>query len=403
MHTFEINLSDGALDEIESDPAAEKYVEGSLTFDGETIEPIGVRYKGSVGAFIGCTSGPNPFIASGEKTCTKLSLKLKINWDDPNAEFYGVRRVQLHALNLDASLLHERLGYWLFREMGVPAPRSTHARVVINGEYLGVFALTEEIDGRWARANFDDGTGNIYKEVWPFDDQGRPQSAETFVAGLETNEKDGPNADIVRAFAAELADASPQSRVEVVERWTDVETLLTTFVVDRAIAHDDGPLHWYCMAGPCKPHNFYWYEDPTNQKLTLIPWDLDNAFDALLPGGGVASFITVADAFGDVSNDCQAFPYGSVSLPQRSAGCDPIIAALGTLDEDYDRIRAALLAGPFSEERIAEQLETWTAQIRPAVTEAAALHDDAPTEAEWDAAVERLYELLEASRVGDGR
>ena len=147
LHTFEINLSDEALAELDRDPAAEEYVEGSMTFEGETLDAVGVRYKGSIGAFLGCTSGSNPFAPSGAKTCTKLSMKVKINWDDSNAEFYGVRTVQLHSQNLDPSMMHERLGYWLFREMGVPAPRSTHARVVVNGEYVG--RLCADRGTRW--------------------------------------------------------------------------------------------------------------------------------------------------------------------------------------------------------------------------------------------------------------
>ena len=39
VRTFEIDLPDGSLAELDADPAAEEYVEGSLTFDGETIEP----------------------------------------------------------------------------------------------------------------------------------------------------------------------------------------------------------------------------------------------------------------------------------------------------------------------------------------------------------------------------
>ncbi len=65
LHEFRIDLPTEALAKLDADPAAEEYVEGSLTFDGETLTGVGVRYKGSVGAFVGCTSGPNPFTPSG--------------------------------------------------------------------------------------------------------------------------------------------------------------------------------------------------------------------------------------------------------------------------------------------------------------------------------------------------
>lgn len=47
LHTFELNLPEPSLQQINADPGAEQYVEGSLTFEGETIEKVGIRYKGS--------------------------------------------------------------------------------------------------------------------------------------------------------------------------------------------------------------------------------------------------------------------------------------------------------------------------------------------------------------------
>lgn len=399
LHTFEITLSPEALAVIDGDPTAEEYVEGSLTFDGETVSPIGVRYKGSIGAFIGCTDGPDPFDPSGAKTCTKLSFKLKMNWSDPDAEFYGVRRIQLHADNLDASLMHERLGYWLFREMGVPAPRSTHARVVVNGEFLGVFSLTEQVDGRFTRDRFEDGTGNLYQDVWPFDGEGRPASEERLLAALETNEDEEPTTEIISTFASELVAAGPDGALDVIDDWVDVDTLLRTFVVDRAIGNDDGPLHWYCF-GPCGPHNFFWYEDPSTRRLSLVPWDLDNAFDTFVPGSMTATFIAIADPWGGITADCAPFPFGAFGLLQRSAACDPLIGALTTLTDEYARLRAELLAGPMSADRVAEQIAAWSAQIESSVAEAASLHPDAPSLETWHAAVDALLAGLETSRSG---
>ncbi len=401
LHTFEINLPDDALAALDADPTAEEYVEGSLTFEGETIEPIGVRYKGSIGAFIGCVDGPDPFAPSGAKTCTKLSMRLKMNWSDPDTEFYGVRTVQLHSLNFDQTLMHERLGYWMFREMGIPAPRSTHARVMVNGEYVGVFALTETIDGRFTRANFDDGTGNLYKEIWPLDTNGAAQTPDAFSGGLQTNE-DEPSAEIISAFATELAAAAPEDRVAVLDRWTDLETLLTTIVVDRAIRNDDGPLHWYCF-GPCAPHNFFWYEDPSTLKVTLIPWDLDLSFDSVEPNSLAGPVIAIADRWGEITDDCRPFTSGSFGLQQKSAACDPLLGSLATLDDDFERIRADLLAGPFSEERIDEQIAAWTAQIDSSVAEAAELHDDALSVARWESNLARFTQAITKSRSSDGR
>lgn len=395
LHTYELTISEENLAFLDADPAAEEYVEGSLTFEGETLETVGIRYKGSIGSFLACTDGPNPFQPSGRKTCDKLSMKIKINWND-KTEFYGLRRVQLHAMNLDSTLMHDRLGYWMFEQAGVAGPRSTHARLMINGEFAGLFAMTEQIDGRLVRDRFDDGTGNVYKEVWPFDSNREIIAAEELIGGLETNEDEDPTADIMLEFAQAILDSGattdPVVAREVLDEWTDLDAFIAYAVVDRAIAHDDGPFHWYCIQGPCEPHNFYWYEDPTERKLHLIPWDLDNAFDGLVGDGNPIT--KIADGWGETQNDCDPFPFGTFGLLQVSAACDPLVAAWSSLTDDYERIRAELFSGPATIDIITERLEAWAEQIAPVVAESEAAFDGSLTVAQWEQSVATLVTNL---------
>ena len=395
VHRFDIDLDDEALDQLDDDPAAEEYVEGSLTFDGETLEQVGVRYKGSVGAFLGCTEGPNPLQPSGAKTCPKLSIKLKINWAGTDTEFYGQRKIQLHSMNNDPSLIRERLGYLLFAEAGVPAPRASHARVVINGDFIGLFALVEQIDGRFTRDRFDDGSGNLYKEVWPFTDTGEVRSADALFDGLKTNEDDDPSAEIIQSFAREIlatqatTDESAARRI-LTER-TDLDSFVAYAVVDRAINHDDGPFHWYCPSS-CEPHNYYLYEEPASGKIHVIPWDLDNALRNWTPNdtNPIAAFTKIADSFGETSNDCLPFPFGPLNVPQRSAACDPLVATWALLVDEFERTDAAFRSGPFSIDNVSVLVQSWRAQIAPYVAEAAAADPTAPSVESWNAAVDQL-------------
>ena len=391
VHTFDIGLEPEALAQLDSDPAAEEYVEGSLTFDGETLERVGVRYKGSVGAFLGCTAGLDPFDPSGPRTCTKLSMKLKINWDGADTEFYGQRRVQLHSANLDQSLLRDRLGYEMFSQAGVPSPRASHARVEINGELVGVFVLVEQIDGRFTRDRFEDGTGNLYKEMWPFDEFGQVRSHDELIGSLRTNENEDPNADIVRSFAQEIVDAGaaldPDAARRVLEARTDLDALIAYSVVDRAIRNDDGPFHWYCIDGTCEPHNFYVYEDPSSERVHVIPWDLDNS---LRRSGGITGVTEIGDGWGEISNDCEPFPFGPLDLLQRSAACDPFVAAWASLDTEFAAADAEFRSGPFAPANVRSLIDTWSAQIEPLVVEASQTHDDALTVDEWRVAVDEL-------------
>lgn len=397
LHTFELTLTEDALAEIDADPTAEEYVEGTLTFQGETVEAVGIRYKGSIGAFVGCVGGSDLFNPSGPKTCTKLSMKVEINRDDPDREFYGVRKLQFHAMNLDPTQLHERLGYHVFREMGVAAPRSVHARLLINGEYSGLYALTEQIDGRFTRHNFDDGSGNLYKEVWPFAPGGSVRDADELITSLRTNEDDAPTAVLTTTFAEQLLATDNSERV--LRDWMDLEAAMAHIVVDRAIRHDDGPFHWYCFEGDtCEPHNFYWYEDPSGPTLHLVPWDLDNAFENLVsPSNPVTP---VADEFGQVTNDCEPFAFGSFQLQQLSATCDPLFAALAEQEELYQETEDALWSGPLSKNSVDALLDTWATQITEATEEASLEHADARSVNAWLARVEALKDALDYVRSG---
>ena len=166
-------------------------------------------------------------------------------------------------------------------------------------------------------------------------------------------------------------------------------------VVDRMIHHDDGPMHWYCNETGCGNQNFYWYEETEANMLRLIPWDLDGAFEN---NTNPSPYTDIADGWGEITANCEPFAYGDLDLLQRSAACDPLIGTLTTYSAEYDALHAELLAGPFSPERVDEQLDTWIAQIEPAVAEAVALHDDAVTIEEWQAAVDEFRRGLEISR-----
>lgn len=396
LRTFELKLPRSALSAIDANPAAEQYVEGSLIFEGDTISPIGIRYKGSVGAFVNCVSGNNWADPSGYKTCTKLSMKVKINWKDREEKFYKLRKLQFHSQNNDPSQMHERLGYWLFREMGVPAPRSVHAKLKINDIYIGVFALTEQIDGRFVKRNFDDDEGNLYKEIWPLSMDGVPYSHSHYLNALKTNGDNNPNVDFIRNFGQKVADAEILEYRNVVEESMDIEEVISYVVVDRTIKHDDGPFHWYCFGDDCSNHNFYFYEEPNNKKLRLIPWDLDNAFENIIDNANPVT--PIADDWGMISNDCKPFKHSFFGIEQWSASCDKLTAIWALYDDEFKEMKNKLINGPMSANAVNEVLDKWSNQIRDATSEASLLHDDAISIDKWESEMTKLREQLEYAR-----
>ncbi|HEX6245991.1 MAG TPA: CotH kinase family protein [Polyangiales bacterium] len=385
IHTFELRIDEEDLAFLDQDPKAEEYVRGDLTFEGKRVGPVGVRYKGSTGSFVGCLSG-SYFPPTGSKTCTKLSMKIKIDYADDDAKFYGQKKLLFHAMNSDRSLMRERLGYGVYREAGVKASRTAHMRLLINGELNGLYLLVEEVDGRFTRGRFDDGgKGNLYKEVWPLH-----ESEERYRIALESNQSDDVPSDKMIGFAQALRAADDASLPSVLETWLDTDYTTRVIAIDRAIRADDGPYHWYCTQGmdvgdhwglqtkagnyACGNHNYYWYQDSEADRLWLIPWDLDGSMPNMRIG-----YTTILTRWDDVAKSCAA-PQQGVGNSQLPSTCDPLLrgVALGYAD----RVRAhmqELIDGPLSAEAVDEKLDRWADQIEPVVDEVSALYPREPS------------------------
>lgn len=390
VRTYELRIAQSDLDAINADPVAEVYVPATLIFEGIEYGPVGVRYKGSVGAFYSCVQngGLNP---SGPKTCRKLSMKVSFNWMDPAGRFYGLKKLNFHSMNSDPSQLRDRLGYWLFRQVGVPAPRSVHARLVINGQLEGLFAFVEQVDGRFTRSRFTEGgTGNLYKEVWPMH-----ASEQTYITALETNETPAPNATKMLAFANTLSAATDASLPAVLDAQMNRDIAMRYVAVDRTVANDDGAFHFYCNLpqgqgnnpGTFGNHNYYWYEEATSNQFWVIPWDLDLSFL------GEASFTRINTTWNNTAATCGCAFFASQEPP----ACDRVIRGWASMTSDYNAARRQFLDGPFNSVNVNAQLDTWITQLTPVVTEVAADPEQISVST-WQSAVSTLRSAIDSLR-----
>lgn len=404
--TFEIEISEENLEFLDSSPAREEYVEAVFLFEGERVEPVGLRYKGGIGSFIGCVEGnPGNFLdTSGRKTCPKLGMKISFNEYDRAGRWKGLKKLQLHAMLRDPSLLREKLAYGLFREFGVAASRVNHARLVINGAYAGLFALVEELDSRFLDSRFDDiegGEGNLYKDAWPGRD-----SEQAYVGALRTNERDSNvNHRTMVTFGEQFQAAlarGPDEVDRVVDAWVELDYALRFVAADRAIGHDDGPLHIFSFgpvgsawSGASFNHNFYWYAALEEQILWPIPWDLDNTFNA--PG-----FLLEIDVqWNDLDAECVLMTANNLPFlslpPYVPPSCDPLIASWARRRDAYRAIVEELLDGPFSPAAVEARLDRWVSLLAPNVAEDAAT-GFGPSPAVWSGRVDSLRSLVAAKR-----
>lgn len=383
LRTYDIVIAANDLATIDSKPSDERWVPASLEFEGMSYGPFMIRYKGSSGTFKApCTTGGPADPKQG-----KCSMKLGFDEIDPELRFFGLKKLNFHAVNQDPSLMRDRLSYSLFRDHRVAASRAVHARVLVNGRLEGLFVAVEQVDGRFTRARFGEGgEGNLYKEAWVTADTG-----QNYLDALETNTDEMPDVSRMLAFQ----DAVRTSAEEVL-RFVDKEYMLRYFAVDRVIMNDDGVLHFYC--DPNSPeylgtsHNFYWYAASTGDRHWLIPWDLDLTFDAT-PWVRITPHWMAEAPCTCVKNTM----YDAQTPPS----CDPLVKHVIAWREDYEKEVDSFIAGAFSQSNVDAKLNAWITLIRPAVTEAAGVNFS-PTETEWNDAVVSLRSTIIAARQNRG-
>jgi len=211
------------------------------------------------------------------------------------------------------------------------------------------------------------------------------------------NKDENPNAQIMKSFANEIADADNENDLKnIIINRMDLNEIISYAVVDRTIRHDDGPFHWYCDGDICTNHNYFWYEDPSTEKLHLIPWDLDNAFENIIYNANPVT--PVKDEWGETSSNCEPFSYGVFFIQQRSAGCDKLTGGWASFEDEYDQLKTQFIEGPFSIEKADAKLDEWKSQIQQATLEANENHSDAISISTWENAIDQLKLRLQHAR-----
>ncbi len=264
-------------------PFNRDYYTADLTFEDQALGGVGVHIKGGCG--------------SSRDFSGKPSFKIDIDWDDPalagcpsERRLLGQKHVTLNNGVQDHSAAHERLGYALFRALGVPAPRIAHVRVFVNGELYGLYQHVESIDRRFLSRWFDSNKGMLYEGTYWCDlisSNVPPNGSDDYCLTREFSPgacDDTPDAEAdpedyqrLEELVAALDAIPPSQFYAQIQTVFDTEKLLTTWAVETMIGHWDG-YSYYIM------NNYRVYRDPATDLWTLIDTGLDQTFnDDLAP------------------------------------------------------------------------------------------------------------------------
>ncbi|MCK9461038.1 MAG: CotH kinase family protein [Proteobacteria bacterium] len=255
--TFELTIPQPCADALAISPY--EYCSGSVRYrptddpaDDVLFENVGIRLKGR---------------ASFQPLDGKAGFKIKLDEYVDGQRLFGLRRLTMNNMVQDPSMVHERLGYLLFREAGVPAPLANNARVYVNGEYYGLYLNLQTLDDELVEHLWDPAPGNLYdtsNDAYFVDFL--PEWKDYFV--LETN-TDAPDTSDLDALIAAV-NGPDGTFFEDAGLLLDWDELLALGAVQALIGDWDG----YFGAR----NNYKAYHELERDRFILFPWGIDQTF-----------------------------------------------------------------------------------------------------------------------------
>ena len=265
-------FDDGVLQEVrlEMSPADwqtlhDKYLENTYyrcTFHWRnvTLPNVGVRSRGS-----------------GSRNPIKPALALDFSRYDSSQRLLSLKSLVLRNFAQDPSTIRERLAEKLFERMGLPRSRESHAKVYVNGEYVGLYMLVEPIDKRFLLTRFGEDTGYLYEfnfvgTPYYFNYLGSdPEHYTPEMFGPKTHE-DAPEIERLIEMIRQVNECPDSEFAATVDRYLDIDTFLAHAAIEQYVAENDGLFGYGGMA------NFYLYRRMSDNRFVFLVWDKDNSF-----------------------------------------------------------------------------------------------------------------------------
>lgn len=309
LPTFELELTPAELEAIEEewvigdDNNTPEHPLTSFKYEDTVITDASVRLRGN---------------SSHWPDQKKMQFEVSFNTYDKKGRFQGLKRVLFDAAEYNRSFLRDRLALAILRDVGLAAPCANNARIVLNGEYYGLFTNIEKVDSEFLERHFEAPNGNLYK---------RGGSGWT----RKSNKEDEDESDVAALDAAKDLDA--------LLAVMNLDQAILEWAAEAVIPNRDG-----AWAGGL---NLYVYNDPKTG-FNVIPWDLDDTFTRLEPDTDPLTYEKPMS---------HGRPFYDIAM------ADPVwfekyIAAIGfVVTHGYDP--AVLL----------ERIDAWSAQIATAAAE----------------------------------
>lgn len=267
--TYEITIPQESLDKLYKDPWSDKYRDAVVVVLGKEFADAQVRFRGySARNF--------------EKKSWKVRLSKDNQLDDPDWG-YSRKILNLNAEYTDPTLMREVLSYDLMADMGLLAPRARFVRLVVNGEYQGVFVDVENPRTDFLEYHGLNDKGSLYQA---YDSQLEVLPAPADYDGpFEKKLKEEESFEDLAGFVKAINSWADHEVYEELGKLLDAETV-AKFMVANALINQTDHLR----------KNYLLYHDELGTgKWFVIPWDHDltwgRVYDRTV--GGIEGFFVL--------------------------------------------------------------------------------------------------------------
>jgi spore coat protein CotH len=259
LHEIRITMAPEDWESMHVNYMDNTYYRCSVSWNGLTLDDVGMKQRG--------TSSRSP---------VKPGFKLSFGNYVSGQKFLGLKSLVVRNLVQEGSMSNERLSLALFARLSLPAPRTSPARVYVNGEYVGLHLLVEDMNKDFLSRQFGENAGWLYEFEWKFPYRfeylGPDPDTYSWLWTPSTREDDPDGATLERMVRT-VNEASDAEFESAASDFFDLEKVAMYLAVDSFLTEGDGFLADWGM------NNLYMYRFQDGTVFQFIPWDKNATFN----------------------------------------------------------------------------------------------------------------------------
>ena len=252
-------------------------IPASVTFNGATLDSVGVRYKGN-----------STFCLPYQQNNVKVPYNLDMNHWISGQKLMDYNKIKLANAWLDPTYCKEYIASRIYRKY-LPTPEINLIALHSQGNYTGLYVNTESINKQFLQKHFGENEGVLFKcdgaGVFCDENGNGTEGGTPSLAHLGSDSTSYYDSYTIKSEHGweELMNliSTIEFNPEVIEDVINMDRVMWAMAVNTVTNNLDTYNGYYV-------HNYYLYKD-LEGRFQMIPWDLDNSFVGAILGWSFSS------------------------------------------------------------------------------------------------------------------